>query len=360
MDDTTNNLHAVLKQILYFDGRKADDFLEWSSKLRASLSIYNRAIFNILQGQERPSETNDSQATARAAGDAVNHDLFSILLFSTGGSAFFVVRRFEGTTLEDGAGHGQQAWAALREKFKGSSREVIRTEHSKVNNTRMRSDQDPDEYIYIMDSYRDRLNACDPPEGPTDRQYEDILLQALPPEYKAIRQAHLERGDFEFADVRCMMAATYADNLARSRSDSFRGIAGRGAAMRAMTRDRNDIKCRFCGLVGHFKIKCPLRFKQQQENDGQQPQQREGQQYHPRRQHQRNRGGGRGPVWCSYHRVTSHSDADCRTRRRKQADGNAHIAATRPSRIKGICSAFDLPEEEDDQPERPFISFTAT
>ena len=64
-------------------------------------------------------------------------------------------------------------------------------------------------------------------------------------------------------------------------------------------------------------------------------------------------------MWCSYHETTSHSDADCRARRRKQADGNAHIAATGPSRIKGICSAFDLPEE-DDQPERPFISLTAT
>ena len=115
----------------------------------------------------------------------------------------------------------------------------------------------------------------------------------------------------------------------------------------------------FCGRVGHFKIKCPLRVKQQQENDGQKPQQREGQQNHQRRQHQRNRGGGRCPVWCSYHKTTSHGDADCHARRRKQANGNAHIAATGPSRIKGIYSAFDL-REEDDQPERPFVSFTAT
>ena len=44
-----------------------------------------------------------------------------------------------------------------------------------MNNTPMRSGQDPDEYLYIVDSFRDRLNACDPPEGPTDSQYEDIL-----------------------------------------------------------------------------------------------------------------------------------------------------------------------------------------
>ena len=44
-----------------------------------------------------------------------------------------------------------------------------------------------------MDSCRGRLNARDPPAGPTDSQYEDVLLQTLPLEYTAIRQAHLER-----------------------------------------------------------------------------------------------------------------------------------------------------------------------
>ena len=196
-----------------------------------------------------------------------------------------------GTTLEDGAGHGQQAWAALREKFKGTLREAIRAEHAKMNNAPMRSGQDPFEHLYIMDSCRDHLNACDPPEGPTDRQYEDILLQSLPPECKAIRQAHLERGDFGLAGIRRVMATIYADNLAHSCFDLFRRIAGRGAAMQAMTPDCNDIKCHICGRVGHFTSKCPLRFKHQQQNDGQQPQQREEHQNHPRRQHQRN---GRG------------------------------------------------------------------
>ena len=128
-----------------------------------------------------------------------------------------------------------------------------------------------------MESCRYCLNVCDPLEGPADRQYKDILLQALPSEYKAIRQAHLERDDFGHADIRRMMAAIYADNLACSRSDLFRGIAGRGATMQAMTHDRNDIKCHFCGRVGHFKIKRTLRVNQQQENGGKQPQQREGQ-----------------------------------------------------------------------------------
>ena len=53
------------------------------------------------------------------------------------------------------------------------------------------------------------------------------------------------------------MAVIYKDNLARSRSDSFRGIAGRGAAMQALVRDRNDIKCHIFYRVGHFKSKGP-------------------------------------------------------------------------------------------------------
>ena len=84
-------------------------------------------------------------------------------------------------------GHGQQEeWAALREKFKGNSRGAICAEHSKMNSTRMRSELDPGEYLCIMDSCRGRLNAYDPPEGSTHRQYEYILLQALPSEHTAI------------------------------------------------------------------------------------------------------------------------------------------------------------------------------
>ena len=64
-------------------------------------------------------------------------------------------------------------------------------------------------------------------------------------------------------------------------------------------------------------------------------------------------------MWCSYHITTSDSDADCRARRRKQAACKGLIAATGSLRIQGICSAFNLPGE-DDQPKNPYICFTAT
>ena len=109
-----------------------------------------------MKGQERPWVTDGIQATARAEWDAANQDLFPILFFSTDGSAFFILQRFEITTIEDGAGNGRQAWAGLREKFKGKSREAISAEHAKMKNTQLRSGQDPDEYLYIMDSCRGR------------------------------------------------------------------------------------------------------------------------------------------------------------------------------------------------------------
>ena len=43
-----------------------------------------------------------------------------------------------------------------------------------------------------------------------------------------------------------MMSKIYANNLARSNSDSSRGIAGRGVAMQATGRDLSKIHCHYC------------------------------------------------------------------------------------------------------------------
>ena len=63
---------------------------------------------------------------------------------------------------------------------------------------------------------------------------------------------------------------------------------------------------------------------------------------------------------CGVHinKTTFHNDTDCHVQQHK-AGGNAYMATTRTQRVEGVCSAYDLPEEDDD-PERPYISFTAT
>ena len=45
------NIQHVVKQISQFDAKNADDFLEWSSKLRVSLSLYSKPNFEIVQGR---------------------------------------------------------------------------------------------------------------------------------------------------------------------------------------------------------------------------------------------------------------------------------------------------------------------
>ena len=87
--------------------------------------------------------------------------------------------------------------------------------HHKMNHTKMTPGQDPDEFLYIMDSFRDRLSSSTPPEGPTDRQYEKILLQALSPHYQSIPIVYLERRGFGLADIRRFFATIYAENLSR-------------------------------------------------------------------------------------------------------------------------------------------------
>ena len=58
--------------------------------------------------------------------------LYSILYFTTSGPAFSAVQRFEEKTRENGEGHGQDAWATLRETFDGCSREALRAAHREV------------------------------------------------------------------------------------------------------------------------------------------------------------------------------------------------------------------------------------
>ena len=86
------NVQQVVKQIFTFDGKKADDFLEWSFKLHASLSLYHKSTFNIVQRSQRPSGLDNDQVTAREAWDDANQTFYIIFFFTTSGPAFSVVR----------------------------------------------------------------------------------------------------------------------------------------------------------------------------------------------------------------------------------------------------------------------------
>ena len=79
------NVQHVVKQVSKFDGKNADDFLGCFSKLRVSLSLYSKPIFEIVQGLQRPSGLDNDQVTAREGWDDANYNLFSILYLTTSG-----------------------------------------------------------------------------------------------------------------------------------------------------------------------------------------------------------------------------------------------------------------------------------
>ena len=128
---------------------------------------------------QRSSDVDNDPATARRGWDDPNHNLYSILYFTTSSSAFSVVRRFEEKTREDGVGHGQDVWAALREKFDGCSREALRAPHREIEKVKMRPDEDPDDFLYKKNRCRDRLNSVTPKEAPSDSQYEASSCNAF-------------------------------------------------------------------------------------------------------------------------------------------------------------------------------------
>ena len=48
-----------------------------------------------------------------------------------------------------------------------------------------------------------------------DKRYEDILLQALPAEYKSVRNTSYEKRGFRLVGIRHMIRTIFADSLSR-------------------------------------------------------------------------------------------------------------------------------------------------
>ena len=176
----------------------------------------------------------------------MNENLFSILSFTTERSANNVVKWHMGKTREDGVGNGQAAWSALEEKYNSHTKEARRAYHENLHSTKMKSGDNPDDFLYTMDGFRERLE--DMGQTVPDERYEDIILQDLSAEYKRVRTASYERRDFHLADIRRMMSVLYIDYLSRPNNSPL--VAGRGIVMQATGGDDSTIKSHYCGNPG--------------------------------------------------------------------------------------------------------------
>ena len=119
--------------------------------------------------------------------------------------------------------------------------------HEKLHSTKMKSGDDPDDFLYTMDGFRERLQDMGQPVP--DERYEDIILQAIPAKYERVCTASYERQDFHLVDIRRMMSALYIDDLSRPNNSPL--VAGRGVAMQTTGGDDSAIKCHYCGNPGH-------------------------------------------------------------------------------------------------------------
>ena len=130
----------------------------------------------------------------------------------------------------------------------------------------MKSGDNPDDFLYTMDGFRERLEDMGQPVP--DERYEDIILQAILAEYKRVRTGSYERRDFHLADIQRMMSALYIDCLSRPNNSPL--VAGRGVAMQATGGDDSAIKCHHCGNPGHRQTKCVAWIAAQYKNGNQQ------------------------------------------------------------------------------------------
>ena len=122
-----------------------------------------------------------------ATWECAKENLFSILFFTTERSASNVVKKHMGKTQEDGVGNGQAGWNAPEEKCNSPTKEAKRAYHEKLHRTKMKSRGDPDDFLYTMDGFHERLEDIGQPVS--DERYEDIILQSIPAEYERVRTA---------------------------------------------------------------------------------------------------------------------------------------------------------------------------
>ena len=115
MEASYENIQVIVKNIHTFDSKNAADFIEWYENIRISLNIYGKAAFRVLQGAPVPSAATDTDRSKLTTWNTANEDLYNVLFNTTKGAACSVVRWFNGKTLDEGSGHEQRAWAALRE-----------------------------------------------------------------------------------------------------------------------------------------------------------------------------------------------------------------------------------------------------
>ena len=125
-------------------------------------------------------------------------------------------------------GNGQGLWVALLHRYDGNGKNARREYHHKLHTIMIESGDDSEDFFFVMDGNRDRLDEVGQPT-PTER-YEDIL-RALHADNERFRSASCGKRDFYLVDNRHMASTMYVDHLSRENATSV--FAGRGELTRS-------------------------------------------------------------------------------------------------------------------------------
>lgn len=344
--EETNKIAALARGLPKYDGRDRSVFPSWKAKLRVHLTLGAPGIFKILQGRECPNPPGDAD-TVEASADIMltierwkidNNYFYSILFLATNDGAQKLVERYEGKSIDDGAGDGRAAWLALVEKYNGISNAGRVASYEILHNSRLQPGQDPDIWLYAMDGARDRLHEHG--EVISDHHLADRILKGLPDEYEHVRNCSYNQREFGLEDVKRTMRNIYADKLARSSSQG-KSIAGRGVAMHAQG-DSSGVQCFNCSEYGHYRNDCPQNNdKKKRGHNGRKKNTGGGGNGGGHNGGRGGRGGGGagrgggsgagrgrggGAKWCSLHNTTSHSDQECLKQKSNGNTGSANFA----------------------------------
>ena len=278
------------------------------------MGTYKTALFKILAGPSthpEPAATGERENNDRevAAFDRVDEEFFSVLFFSTAGSARTTVKQYEGKTGE-GLGSGPGAWTALEARYNAATKEMRQNLNEKLATRKMKPGEDPQDFFCEMDNWKNRLEEME--EKVSDYRYEDIIIHTIWSDYEYVRNKSYSDRTFDLDGIRTTMSNIYIDNLSRSAGNT-KSVVGRGVAMQATNGEHSHSQCHNCNEWGHYRNKCP-KLKRMERLQQQQP------------KHWK-KGRDSKSKWCPFHKTKSHSDEQClKQKKMKQQSGGAHFA----------------------------------
>ena len=184
-----------------------------------------------------------------------------MLRLTTKGAARSVLLQFE--PQPGRPGDGKQAWLALQSKYQNNSRQRRRTLLRRLDNSVMKSDNDPDVFLSDINQIYNELGALD--ETISTERLTTIILDALPSEmYSTVKLEAIRDPDLSLDQVQRMMRTIFINHSERlsmtkknPEYNRYQGSNRRGRETgRESAMSTAFITCHYCKKAGHKVKEC--------------------------------------------------------------------------------------------------------